>query len=430
MPLTDSQVRGLKPDRKTNLSDGLGLCLVVQPNKSGDGHLRYFVGRTRHQGKQVEVRIGPYGKAEGAYSLKEARQRWAELRLWAKEHGQDPRQWKRQAKREQQQEAPTIEAMAEKWLKTVSNEQTRGDYANKLHHQILPLLGAERPITDFSWDNARREVLAVLESYKARGRAVSANRAMQLMRAVFAMAIDEGWLKEPNAALKSQQQPKPRSKPHPSLQAEELPLLFQRLEEAGDHDCPVVTLGLKLTILTFLRASAVVSLRWEHIDQEAGLWTIPGSTKGLKRGEGRHDLDHVVPLTPAINAVLGRLRQMNGNYDWAFYSQRGGQFPHINPSSLNKRLKDMGYGGMLTAHGLRRTAGTIVVEKLGFPWELWSRQAGHLYLESTSKSSKLRQAYDGSQFIEERRAMLEAWNQWCSDQGLQISSKYNCSSAN
>ena len=98
MPLTDAQVKGLKPDRKTNLSDGLGLCLVVQPNKSGDGHLRYFVGRTRHQGKQVEVRIGPYGKAEGAYSLKEARERWAELRLWAKEHQQDPRQWKRQAK--------------------------------------------------------------------------------------------------------------------------------------------------------------------------------------------------------------------------------------------------------------------------------------------------------------------------------------------
>lgn len=338
MPLTDAQVKGLKPDRKTNLSDGHGLCIVVQPNKSGDGHLRYFVGRTRHQGKQVEVRIGPYGKAEGAYSLKEARERWAELRLWAKEHGQDPRQRKRQAEKKHQ-EAPTIEAMAEKWLKSVPNEQTRKDYANKLHHQILPLLGAQRPITDFSWDNARREVLAVMESYKARGRAVSSNRAMQLMRGVFAMAIDEGWLKEPNAALKSPQQPKPRSKPHPSLDAEELPLLFQRMEAAGDHDCPVVTLGLKLTILTFLRASAVVSLRWEHIDEEAGLWTIPGATKGLKRGEGRHDLDHVVPLTPAINAVLERLRQMNGFYDWALYSQRGGQFPHINPSSLNKRLR-------------------------------------------------------------------------------------------
>ena len=165
MPLTDAQVKGLKPDRKTILSDGHGLCVVAQPNKSGDDHLRYFVGRTRHQGKQVEVRIGPYGKAEGAYSLKEARERWAELRLWAKEHQQDPRQWKRQAEKKQQ-EAPTIEAMAEKWLKSVPNEQTRKDYANKLHHQILPLLGAMRPITDFSWDNARREVLGVMESYK------------------------------------------------------------------------------------------------------------------------------------------------------------------------------------------------------------------------------------------------------------------------
>ena len=39
------------------------------------------------------------------------RERWAELRLWAKEHQQDPRQWKRQAKEEkQQEEAPTIQA--------------------------------------------------------------------------------------------------------------------------------------------------------------------------------------------------------------------------------------------------------------------------------------------------------------------------------
>ena len=80
----------------------------------------------------------------------------------------------------------------------------------------------------------------------------------------------------------------------------------------------------------------------------------------------------------------------------------------------------MGYEGLLTAHGFRRTVGTIIVEKLGFSWELWSRQAGHLYLEGNSKSSKLRLAYDGSQFIDERRKMLESWQQWCIENGLEL----------
>ncbi len=422
MPLTDSQVKGLKPEKKSTYSDGHGLCLVVQPNASGKGHLRYFVGRTRHLGKQLEVRIGPYGKEDGDYTLKEARDKWAELRLWAKENQRDPRDWKRQREAEQQkqQEAPTIEVMANKWLGSVGNERTRKDYANKLHNQILPQLGAQRPITDFSFDNARREVLSVMESYKSRGKAVSATRAMQLMRSVFALAIDEGWLKEPNAALKSKQEPSGRSKHHPSLGADELPMLFRKLEEQGPRSSPLVTLGLKLKLLTFLRASALVSLRWEHIDAAQGLWTIPGDTTGLKRGEGRHEMDHLVPLTPAINAVLTRLRQINGNYDWGFYSPRGEQYRHINPSSLNKRLKDLGYSGLLTAHGMRRTVGTIVVEKLGFSWELWSRQAGHLYLEGNSKSSKLRQAYDGSQLIEERRAMMQGWHDWCTNKGLAL----------
>jgi integrase len=420
LPLTEAQLLAFKPDKKAHLRLGNALYLLVAPQTDGEGYGRYFVGRFRFQGKQGEVRIGPYGKGDGRFSRKEARDRWEEIRQWARENKRSHADWKREerAAQHKQKETPTLGAIAEQWLTTIPNASTRKDYANKLHNQILPQLGTQRPITDFTFDNSRREILKVMDSFKARGKAESANRAMQLMRNIFDLAIDEGWLHEPNAAGKSKQQPTPRAQHHPSLSAEELPLLFKKLEEQSPRTSLLVTLALKLNILTFLRVSALVSLQWAHLDKERTMWTIPGETKGLKRGAGRDGMSHLVPITPAMAALLAQIETINGNYNWAFYSPRGKIYQHINPSSINKRLKDMGYEGLLTAHGFRRTVGTIIVEKLGFSWELFSRQAGHLHLEGNSKSSKLRLAYDGSQFIDERRRMLECWHQWCLEQGL------------
>ena len=394
----------------------------MAPQADGEGYGRYFLGRFRFQGKQSEVRIGPYGKGDGRFSRKEARERWEEIRQWARENKRSPADWKREerAAQHKQKETPTLGAIAEQWLATIKNASTQKDYANKLNNQILPQLGKQRLITDFTFDNSRREILKVMESFKARGKAVSANRAMQLMRNIFELAIDEGWLHEPNAAVKSKQQPTPRTKHHPSLAAEELPVLFKKLEEQSPRTCPLVTLALKLNILTFLRVSALVSLQWSHLNKERTMWTIPGDTKGLKRGAGSNEISHLVPITPAIEALLKQLEIINGNYNWAFYSPRGKKYHHINPSSINKRLRDMGYARLLTAHGFRRTVGTIMLEKLGFSWELFSRQAGHLDLEGNSKSSKLRLAYDGSQVIDERRKMLESWQQWCIENGLEL----------
>lgn len=70
------------------------------------------------------------------------------------------------------------------------------------------------------------------------------------------------------------------------------------------------------------------------------MWKIPGDTTGLKRGAGRQQINHLVHITPAIEAVLEQLKIINGNYNWAFYSPRGKKYHHTNPSSINKRLRD------------------------------------------------------------------------------------------
>lgn len=219
----------------------------MAPQADGEGYGRYFVGRCRFQGKQSEVRIGPYGKGDGRFSRKEAIERWEEIRQWARENKRSPADWEREdrAAQHKQKEIPTLGAIAEQWLATIKNESTQKDYANKPNNQILPQRGKQRPITDFTFENSRREILKVMESFKARGKAASANRAMQLMRNIFELDIDEGWLHEPNDAGKSKQPPTPRVKHHPSLAAEEL-LYSLKSQKSTSKNMPIVNISFEI----------------------------------------------------------------------------------------------------------------------------------------------------------------------------------------
>ena len=53
-----------------------------------------------HQGKQLLLRIGLYGKGLAKWSLKEAREKWHRIRAWSKQTGRDPRDLKRQEQQE------------------------------------------------------------------------------------------------------------------------------------------------------------------------------------------------------------------------------------------------------------------------------------------------------------------------------------------
>ena len=104
MPLTASEVAALKAtDRRYTKSCGENLVLVVEPIGKGGG--KSFMGVTRfpprspkNGGKRVEVRIGPYGKGVGKWTLKQARDEWDRIRAWSKEHDRDHRELKKEEK--------------------------------------------------------------------------------------------------------------------------------------------------------------------------------------------------------------------------------------------------------------------------------------------------------------------------------------------
>ena len=129
MPLTASQVAAITAtDKRQRISCGESLLLIVESEKRGGG--KSFVGTTRfppgRKGKQVDVRIGVFGKKFGQFTLKAAHDSWRQIREWSREEGRDPRDWKKKKRRElvERQSAPTLQRAMDEYLANSTHRAT------------------------------------------------------------------------------------------------------------------------------------------------------------------------------------------------------------------------------------------------------------------------------------------------------------------
>jgi len=418
-PLNDSQVRALQagPKRSTHAL-GNSLLLVVEPALKGGG--KRFVGRYRfppgRSGKQKEYALGVYGKGHGQLTLKEARDTWTKIRAWGLESGEDLQLYKQSVLNPpMQQDSPTLGLTVKEYLATSRHrESTRKDYANCLNNQVLPVLGAETPLSCFAFSDVQRDgrtgrriVLDMKKDLEKRA-PVQADKALMVLRQVFGYAIDQGWMSEPNPAQGSRHARSSHVvQHHPSLTADQLPTFFECLNRNEPKGSLVIVSAVKILFLSFLRVGSLAGIRWSEIDEEESILTIPAERMKSKKS-------HVVPLTQPMVDVFEPLRDLTGESEYVFDTGRGGLYPHIHPSSINAHLVKLGYKGMLRAHGVRSIPLTIGQDILGFSPDVIRRQLAHAI------GDKVRQAYDRSSLLKERRDFMLAWSDYLLDQGLKV----------
>ena len=421
MPLSDSQVKAEKAGpRRRNISVGNSLLLVIESESRGGG--KSFEGRMRfppgRKGKQVPVRIGVYGKGVGKWSLKEAKDEWDRIRLWSKETGKDPRELKReeQQSKVQQSSGPTFEQACESYLSHSSSKSSKKEYPNLLRNQLIPRLGADTPVAHLAWDHkgaggrtGRERVMEIFRSKVAEGKEPQAHKLLMVMRLVFDHAIDEGWLsRDQNPALGTKgTKSKHKSTPHPTLPWDQLPKFFEDLESNQANGSLVLLSAAKVVFMTFLRVGSLTPMRWVELDESRDLWVVPADR--MKNGQ-----EHLVPLTDPLREVLETLRKVNGDEEFVFASFRKRSTAYLNPYSINQHFIRMGYKGVQTAHGLRRTALTAGQDVLGFPSDLIQRQMAH------ALGDKVRQSYDQSQLLDERKEFMVAWCDALLERGMKI----------
>jgi integrase len=131
--------------------------------------------------------------------------------------------------------------------------------------------------------------------------------------------------------------------------------------------------------------------------------TIPGELMKRSIQDKANGPPHTVPLAPQAVALFRDLQRLTGTKLHVFPSMHTGERP-MSENTVNMALRRMGYDReTMTAHGFRAMARTMIAERLGVAAEVIEAQLAH------AVGDALGRAYNRTQFIEQRRDMMNKW---------------------
>jgi integrase len=163
---------------------------------------------------------------------------------------------------------------------------------------------------------------------------------------------------------------------------------------------------LDLIAHTGVRAHDARSARWENVDTDRELWTIPQHKTSDTTGA-----PHVVPLSSGALAVLARIRTANmaagRRSPWVFPANSGpcevcGLEGHTTKELAKHVKKDAGIGGRGLLHRLRDTLKTRMSEH-GIDGRVSEAILAHARVG-------IEGVYDHAELLPQRREALEWWS--------------------
>jgi integrase len=403
---SDASIRAIKPgDPRKRLNDGDGLLLLLFVRSDGAHSWRFDY---RFGGKRNMLSLGEYPDT----TLALARRKADEVRRLLAE-GFDP-SLKRKAEREvreKQRDADqrvaqglppldSFEAVAREWYAVKKDEWARS-YGDKiiarLENDVFPWIG-KVPIAEVT----APQLLQVMRRIEARGVLETAHRALQDSSQVLRYAVATGKApSNPARDLKGALR-RPHARHFPAITE---PKRFGELLRAIDNYAatPVVRAALKLAPLLLLRPGELRFAEWPEIDLDGALWTVPAMRMKRELRQKLHGAPHLVPLPKQAVAVLRELHPLTGHAQMVFRGERHHDRA-MSENTVNAALRAMGFSAdEVTGHGFRATARTMLHERLGFDPDVIEAQLAHSVRDSLGR------AYNRTEFVEQRRKMLQAW---------------------
>lgn len=238
-------------------------------------------------------------------------------------------------------------------------------------------------------------VLETLRKVERRGRYETARRLRSTIGTVFRYAVASARAEnDPTFALQGALI-RPTVTPRAAItDPGELGALLRAIESYEGQ--PATHAALRLIPILFPRPGELRLARWEEIDLNAAIWTIPAAHTKMRR-------PHRVPLPTQAVAILKDLLEITGNCDLAFPSVRSVLRP-ISDNTLNAALRRLGYTkDEVTAHGFRATFSTLANESGKWNPDAIERSLAHV------ENNDVRRAYARGEYWEERVAMAQWW---------------------
>lgn len=375
--LTDARCRAIKPaDKPIKAFDGEGLHLYITAKGAKVWRLAY-----RLNGKPKTMSFGPYP----AVSLQEARQKRDQAKAMLRD-GNDP-----MGERKAPKNAVTLDdAHGAYWSgrKDISHSYLANERrAYEMH--VQPSLGT-RSMKEIT----RADVLETLNKLDARGKHDYVRKVRMWLAQLWDWAIEQGHATEnPPRSIKPERAFGKNQVEHfAALDLREVPAFMERLALEGELQS---VLALRLLALTWVRTNELRFMRWDEIDGDT--WIIPAGKMKRRR-------EHVVPLSGAALELLKKLKPRARSSDYVFPADHRADRP-ISENAILALIYRMGYKGRLTGHGFR-SMGSTWANDAGYPPDVIERQLAHVPGDS------VRAIYNRAQYLDQRRAMLEAWAAW------------------
>lgn len=361
---------------------GFGLSLLVQV--SGRGLIKSWTQRiVRRNGRPTTIGLGGYPSV----GLMEAREQ-AARNILEQKSGVDILAGRGRSASSSVAGMLTFEQAAERAIQTYASSwksaKTSEVWHSALSTYVYPRIGSI-PINEVTSGDVYGVLSPVYGSKQS-----MASKLRTAINAIFAWAAAHDLVTHnPTLALRGAIKVKAQTTHRRSIPWQELPDALEKVDASGAMEA--TKLCLRFLALTAVRSGEARGARWDEVDLEARVWTIPGER--MKEGK-----EHRVPLSERVLAVLERARGCSGDSELVFPSARTGGV--LGDGTLSKLFSELGIPAV--PHGLRSSFRVWAAEH-DVPREV----AEHCLAHVEGSASSL--AYDRSDYFRQRVGVMERW---------------------
>jgi integrase len=261
-----------------------------------------------------------------------------------------------------------------------------------LDHDIIPALST-RKLAHLT----APMVATVVEGVVNRGAATHAGKLLTTLKQMFRFAEARGYIdRSPAYALDRRDLGVTDPVRDRYLSADEIRAVWAAIDNAPRLSV-TVGVALKVLLLTGVRTGEVLKAQWEHLDPDAGLWTIP--RENTKTDEG-----WVVPLAPMVADLFETLRHLRPDSPRVFAGTGDGPLGLSSLGQAARRLRAQMEIPEWRVHDFRRTVRTHLSD-MGVTWHICELCLNH-------SLGRIEKTYARSDLLDQRRDALEKYADW------------------
>ncbi|WP_159445304.1 tyrosine-type recombinase/integrase [Nitratiruptor tergarcus] len=405
-PLSDRKIKLAKPkDKVYRLSDGNGLVLEIKPNGSKIWRVRYIFEK-----KAKMYTIGDYP----TISLAEARYITTQVRNKIL-RGIDPVKERQEVELKKSIESKKkFETIAREFFDLKSKEWAKTYYSKQIRKAeiyIFPFIGfknIDRITKSDIVDVVKNVKFIQTPSTKNTNKNETSRRVFNLIKQIYQFALHNDYteIDIPNRIDINKIVPKTKIQNRIKAITDEKEI--KNIYEIITHDFEgyhIIGNALKFLALTALRPGNVRNVQWKWIDMENRVITFPAEAMKSKK-------EFRLPLTDTLAEIIENMRDLTyhrSEYVFCSPVHIGRMMSENTLNVAHKRLGIINHN----AHGWRSSFSTICYEhqkEHGMSAEVIEAQLHHQIGSSVTR------AYMRSDFLEERRNLLEWWESFLEDE--------------